>query len=280
MKDRTLVLYHAGCPDGFGAAWSFWRRYGDAVEYIPVSHGSEPPDVTGCNVYIVDFCYKRDILLELNKVAKKITVIDHHKSSMKECGDLHFCTFDMNHSGAYLAWKYLFGEDNIPLLIRYIEDRDLWNWNLSSSEEILSAVDSFDRTFENWDMLNSSLDTVQSDSWNNLYMMGQAILRYKMSLIQSMIKHSHTINILGKSVPAINIPFFQSEIASQLSEGQDYAAAYYFDGDAYKFSLRSKEYGDDVSLVASNFGGGGHRSAAGFRIKSLSSLNNGDTNES
>lgn len=35
----------------------------------------------------------------------------------------------MDHSGAYLVWKYFFPDTDIPLFIRYIEDADL-NTNL------------------------------------------------------------------------------------------------------------------------------------------------------
>ena len=279
MSDKSVLLYHAGCPDGFGAAWSFWKKYGDNMEYIPVSHGSEPPEVTGRNVYIADFCYKRDILLSLKEKAKALVVLDHHKSSEKDCGDLEFCTFNMNHSGAYMSWAYLFPEDDVPLLIRYIEDRDLWKWELNSTESILSAVDSFERTFENWDMLNSYLDKEESLGWCEIKSMGDGILRYKNNLISSLLRNAYETNILGKTVPVINTPFFQSEIASELALSADYAAAYYFDGEAYKFSLRSKTDGDDVSLVASAFGGGGHKNASGFRINSLSQLTDGDAND-
>lgn len=278
MKE-TVLLYHSNCPDGFGAAWSFWKKYGDSIDYIPVSHGVEPPDVSGLNVFIADFCYKRDILLSLKDKAKSITVLDHHKSAEEDCGDLDFCTFDMDHSGAYMAWRYLNPNDRVPLLIKYIEDRDLWRWKLDSTESILSAVDSFEKTFDNWDMLNDCLDEVNSPSWGRVKTMGDGILQYKKSLISSLMRNVHNISIAGKSVPAINIPFFQSEVAAELAKECDYAAAYYFDGESYKFSLRSKTHGSDVSLIAGMFGGGGHKNAAGFRVDSLSNLNNGVDSE-
>ncbi len=279
MSEKTVLLYHAGCPDGFGAAWAFWRKYGNTIDYIPVKHGVEPPDVTGCNVYIADFCYKRDVLLELKAKAKSLIVLDHHISAKEDCGDLDFCTFDMEHSGAFLAWRYLFSEDNVPLLIRYIEDRDLWKWKLSYTEEILSAVDSFERTFDNWDNLHSFLDAEDSVRWRRVKTMGEGILQYKKNLIKALIRNSYTANILGKDIPIINTPFFQSEIAAELAINSDYAAAYYYDGEAYKFSLRSKDGGDDVSLVAGRFGGGGHKNASGFRIKCLSQLIDGDEDD-
>jgi oligoribonuclease NrnB/cAMP/cGMP phosphodiesterase (DHH superfamily) len=279
MSRKTVLLYHAGCPDGFGAAWSFWRKYGDTIEYIPVSHGTEPPNVEGCDVFMADFCYKRPVMLQMKDDANSLVVLDHHKSSQEECGDLEFCSFDMDHSGAFLAWDYLFSGDNVPLLIRYVEDRDLWRWNLDSTEEILSAVDSFERTFENWDMLHSYLDAENSVRWKRVKTMGEGILQYKKNLIKSLMRNAYQANIMGKTVPIINIPFFQSEVAAELALTADYAAAYYFDGEAYKFSLRSKEGGDDVSLIAAKFGGGGHKNASGFLIKSLSQLNVGDEND-
>lgn len=273
MSNKVTVLYHANCPDGFGAAWSFYNKYGLNANYIPVKHGDPPPPIDGQNVFIVDFSYSRDIMVEMHRKASGLIVLDHHKSAEKECSDLEFCHFDMNHSGAYLAWQYLFGdEDEVPLLVRYIEDRDLWNWNLPKTEEVLSVVDSFDRTFNNWDALSNKLDSIESDTWKEVVSIGNGILSYKNSLIRQLMSNAHSINILGESIPAINAPFFQSELASELSKGSPYAAAYYFDGKRYKFSLRSRESGRDVSLIATEFGGGGHAAAAGFSVDELDEL--------
>ena len=126
MIKENMVLYHANCPDVFGAAWSFYKKYGDSAEYIPVFHGHPPPDVSGRRVFIADFSYDRDTMIQMQKDSEFIIVLDHHKSAELQCSDLEFCHFDMSHSGAYLAWQYLFGDSSVPMLIRYIEDRDLW----------------------------------------------------------------------------------------------------------------------------------------------------------
>ena len=57
-----------------------------------------------------------------------------------------------------------------------------------------------------------------------------------------------------------------------MSEGQSFAAAYYFNGDSYRVSLRSRDDGEDVSEIATKFGGGGHRCAAAFNIDSIDSF--------
>lgn len=267
-----MVLYHAGCPDGFGSAWSFYKKYGDKASYIPVTFSEKPPDVTGATVFIVDFSYDRPILEAMHKAAKSLVVIDHHKTAEENLRGLPYCHFDMEHSGAYLSWKYLFGEDDVPLLIQYIEDRDLWNWNLKSSEEILSAIDSYPKSFKTWDALHSQLNSVGSETWFRLYLEGSAILRYKNCLIDRVRQREHTIKIGGDDIRAVNAPFFQSEMGNQLSDGEKYAAVYFYDGEKYIFSLRSREGGEDVSEVAKRFGGGGHKRASGFSVVKISDL--------
>lgn len=280
ISDKIMVLYHANCPDGFGAAWAFSRKYGDSAEYIPVAHGEEAPCVKGRNVYIVDFSYDRTTMLRMAEDASSLVVLDHHKSAQEHSGDLEFCHFDMSHSGAYLAWEHLFPHDDAPLLIKYIEDRDLWKWEMPHAEEVLSAVDSFEKTFENWDLIHSYLDGSESVRWKRVRSMGEGILQYKRNLIKSLLKNSFRVVIMGDEVPIVNAPFFQSEMAAELAVGESFAAAYYFDGDDYKFSLRSQDGGHDVSKVAANFGGGGHKNASGFRISCLTKLNVGVTDES
>ena len=60
----------------------------------------------------------------------------------------------------------------------------------------------------------------------------------------------------------------ESEIGNIIAEGHDFAAIWQQlpSGD-YKYSLRSREGGMDVSVIAQEFGGGGHARAAGFRVK-------------
>ena len=273
---KIMILYHAGCPDGFGAAWSFYQKYGSGATYVPVFHNCKPPNVKGCSVFIVDFCYPEPIMREIARDAASIVVLDHHKTAEKACADLKYCHFDMHQSGAVLAWKYLFKDIPVPALIQHVQDRDLWTWAIPNSKEILSVVDSYDRSFANWDNLNNKIGMIYSSGWYQMVESGRDILKYKNSIIKTVVSNAHKVNILGDEVIAVNSSCFQSEIGNILSEGADYAAVYFFDGYRYRFSLRSKENGIDVSEVALEFGGGGHRNAAGFTTESIDSLRMGN----
>lgn len=269
---RVTVLYHAGCPDGFGAAWAFYQKYGAKAKYVPVRHSDEPPVVTGRDVFIVDFCYPRAILEELEEEANTLTVIDHHKTSQESCGDLEYCHFDMSQSGAVLAWKFLFKRKPVPPLLRYIQDRDLWTWELDKAEEVLSVVDSHKKSFSEWNRLSLELGEPCSPAWSKVVSAGGDILRYKETLVKMMLSNVHRLNIAGENVPAVNSSSFQSEIGNILCEDEEFAAVYYFDGEKFRFSLRSKENRMDVSTIALEFGGGGHKNAAGFFVKNMNEL--------
>ena len=53
-----------------------------------------------------------------------------------------------------------------------------------------------------------------------------------------------------------------------LGKGEPFAATFFYDGEGYVFSLRSDDNGLDVSEIAKQYGGGGHKHAAGFKLKS------------
>ena len=58
MNSNVLILRHGNCSDGAGAAYAAWKKFGDSAEYVEVHYGNPPPDVTGREVYILDFSYK------------------------------------------------------------------------------------------------------------------------------------------------------------------------------------------------------------------------------
>ena len=55
---KILCIYHGNCADGFGAAWAVRKRFGDEVEFHAGVYQTEPPDVSGRDVVMVDFSYK------------------------------------------------------------------------------------------------------------------------------------------------------------------------------------------------------------------------------
>lgn len=269
---KPLIIYHANCPDGFGAAWAFWKKYGKNAEYHPATHGEAPPDVKGREVYIVDFSYSREVTEALAESAKKIVILDHHKTAQETLGGLPYFKYDVDHSGAYLAWRYLFGEQNVPNLILMIEDRDLWKWKILDSKLLLTVLDSYPYDFKAWDALANKME-LENSEYSRMLMDGMAISLYTEVVLKKILKTAHTLKILGQEIPAVNSPYFQSELGATLSLGRPYSCVYTWDGHHYRFSLRSEANGSDVAEIAKRFGGGGHAKAAGFTVHSLEELN-------
>lgn len=261
---KTYVLYHANCPDGFTSAWVAHKKLGDEAEYIPVSYGNPPPEMESrSEVYILDFSYPRDVLIDLDQAHNLVQVEDHHKTAQADLEGLDFCHFDMDHSGAYLAWQYFDGPPSSLGLVQYIEDRDLWKFELPHSRKISAWIGSWPFTFQDWDRLSFQLDINFPDCVNQ----GTAILRAKEQAVEAMCRHAKIINIFGYKVPAANATVYFSEVGERLCELHPEApfAAYWRDrnDNQQQWGLRSKN-GFDVSAVARAFGGGGHAAAAGF----------------
>lgn len=257
-----LCIYHANCNDGFCAAWLFHRAYPDA-EFHAATYGDTPPDVRDRDVYILDFSYKRDVLLALIRDAESLTLLDHHVTAKADLADIEGATivFDMTKSGARLAAEFL-QLPSAPMLVDYTEDRDLWRWQLPSSREINAALSSYPRNFAIWDLLDAS-------SIDELAVEGAAILRYQQQLVDAACRHAELVRIGDHDVPVCHSTVLQSEIGERLCQGRPYALIWWCAGDKYVCSLRSSPHGLDVSEIAKHYGGGGHKNAAGFSTTSL-----------
>jgi len=150
-----LCIYHANCADGFTSAWAVWKRYPD-TEFHEGFYGTPPPDCTDREVVLVDFSYKRDVLLEMAAQAESILILDHHKSAEAELVDLPdnvTTVFDMNRSGAMISWEY-YHDEIPPVFVEHVQDRDLWRFKVDGTRAFQANVFSYEYTFENWERIN------------------------------------------------------------------------------------------------------------------------------
>jgi len=262
-----IVIYHGNCADGFSAAWAVWKAR-PSYEFFAGKYQEDPPDVTGRDVYFVDFSYKRNVILEMSKKARSIIVLDHHKSSQEDLVDLPSNVsvyFDMNRSGAHIAWDHFHpGEPAPPLLLR-VEDRDLWKFSYRDTKGISAYLFSQPYDFKQWDFLmrlsEDEHDLEEMESYGNV------ILKKQAKDIDEILQNKFRINLNGSEVWCANLPYmWRSEAGHILSKDEPFAATFYTDGKYVIFSLRSAEDGSDVSEVAKKFGGGGHKHAAGFKV--------------
>lgn len=270
-----VCYYHAGCPDGFGAAWAVWNAWGADGRYVARGHDDRirADELEDAVVVFVDIAPTNPELRELNEVAEQVIVLDHHISSLERfqsSGDLvfelrdsgHEIHFDLDHSGAALAWEY-FGQGRAtPELLRYVEDQDLWNWKLPRSEEVNAAIGSYARSFDTWTELSER-------SAESLALEGEPIVRANRMEVQRVLHHATPVTIAGKRVEAVDSTSNRSNVGHELAKrkafGAEWGCVYRLEGTRVHASLYS--IGDlDVSRISAEYGGGGHRNAAGFSV--------------
>lgn len=262
-----LVIYHGNCQDGFTAAWAIWTVHPD-WEFYPGKYQEEPPDVTDREVWFVDFSYKRPVILEMAKTASFIHILDHHKSAEADLVDLPEnvdVKFDMNRSGARLAWEQFHPNEKTPELLLRVEDRDLWRFTFQDTKGVSAYLFSQDYDFKLWGwvvkLAEDKHDLEEMESYGNV------ILKKQSKDINELLQNKFKIRIRGYEVWAANLPYtLCSEAGNILAQGEPFGATFYLDGVSAIFSLRSTEEGTDVSEIAKFYGGGGHKHAAGFKV--------------
>jgi oligoribonuclease NrnB/cAMP/cGMP phosphodiesterase (DHH superfamily) len=263
-----VILYHGNCFAGFGAAWVAWRRYKDEAVYIPCFYGAPLPPIPQADeadVIMVDYSQKRPEMEKLRSRVRSLVVLDHHATAEKELDGFPGATFNLNKSGAQLAWAYFFPLERTPLpLVDYIADRDLWRFEMPGSKEINAVVGATEFRFEAYEDLSNFLLLRPG----NVIALGAAILQQNAIHIQRMTEHVQWATIAGyKEVPVVNASVLFSEVGNALLAEYPEApfAAYYLDRADGKrqWGLRSRP-DFDVSAVAKKLGGGGHPQAAGF----------------
>lgn len=283
MSSDIVCVYHANCYDGVCAAWVMkrWAKENEAsIEFIEGQYGDDSlmnkikEKLTATNLLVmVDFSMKRAQMEELAQLTEhRFAVLDHHKSAQEECKGLFYCDFDMNESGASLCWKTYFTPSNhVPMLIRYIKDRDLWRHIEIDSNIVHAYIQSYPITIDSMELLYNELET--SNGMAAAKQAGMAIERFKEAKIELICKNAY---VLPNGVPTVNSGLFQSEVGHrlcQLHPNANYSMSWYDNLVLHKriISLRSigTEERHDVSKVAKSFGGGGHFNAAGYEIQLL-----------
>lgn len=288
------ILFHSygskHCVDGFGAAYAAYKTFGDNAQYIGVTHLTKEdyaarvnlPEINkGDEVYILDFAYPQEILEEWMDKGAVIVLLDHHKGNQESLINLSIVKgeldtffdddaskayFDLNKSGAQLAWEYFNPDKPTPDLIKYIADRDLWRKALPYTEEVHRALSTFPQDFEVWDTLANLPNYVSF-----MRKIGEPIWQAHCKEVDDLIKTATWKNLLGYQVLATNTSNYSlvSDALNKICrENPDtpFAVNYRIVDGKMKFELRS--VGDfNVQQIAKQIGGGGHHNAAGALVE-------------
>ena len=218
---KPLVIYHANCADGFGAAFAAHTVLGDEAEYVPMdykmtAHSDIPAlhkligPLDDREVYILDFSFKTKKMMQyIFDVSKRVVWLDHHKTSFemwcpgnitlyitdeldKYSAGCHIM-LDNNKSGALLAWEYFHPGAQVPQFIKLLDDYDRWQFKIHGTKAFQKNLWSLAPwSFKQWHNMHLGFEqsAMSYDPIADFITDGEAILRAHDQNVQSVVKGS------------------------------------------------------------------------------------------
>lgn len=263
---KIAVIYHASCPDGFGAAWAAWKKFGSRADYYPVAHSEKPLSLRGKEVYFLDLAYKPEAMRLVLKEAAKVVVVDHHVSAEASVKLAQEYVYDLDHSGSVLAWKYFHPGKPLPRLLAHIEDEDLWKFKLPQTTAVNARLELLNFNFKE---LDKAVRDFEKPALRKKFIAeGKLLGAYRTRMVRRLIEENAVpVRFLGYRIFAINAARpFTSEIGNALCKMRPPLAIVWQEKKKnLAVSLRS-DGTVDVAKIAERFGGGGHKAAAAFNL--------------
>lgn len=203
--------------------------------------------------------------------------------------------FDLQKSGARLTWEHFLPTQPVPLALLHIEDQDLWRFALPHTRTFCRALRLQPFIFATWHELVTQSASTETSRYREMLLSGEAIEAFFQKEVERLAsghlrmparlrgepvdalqarRHGQDIVVDGELAwlatigVAINANvLFASELGNLLAEqSESFGLVWQMAGDGeIKASLRSRGR-FDVAAIATRYGGGGHRNAAGFRM--------------
>jgi len=283
MSVKTVIIGHRD-PDGiFSASVAKMATLeNDAlapIEMHDVQYGEKPladEIVMGNNIYVVDFSYSRETLLRWKEISNSLVVLDHHESAQKNLAGLDFCIFDMKKAGVRLTWEYFYGDAELPSVLEYVEDRDLFKLQLPNCRAFMTVLQKFVNTDEA--LYFEAVKMIEDDGYFLSLLTAEqlAVAQYEEQQIERLASYYYWKYIDGERVPVVNCRMWGSDVCAILYKkfpNVPFVATYFETPDRDNidivnrvYSLRSAEHGANIAEICMKYGGGGHAHAGGFTV--------------
>jgi oligoribonuclease NrnB/cAMP/cGMP phosphodiesterase (DHH superfamily) len=243
-------------------------------------------------VVIVDYSFSKETMTEFLSVFKENLIwIDHHKNIISEMSDLEINGLtDINFAASVLVWKYF--DKEASLFSQYIQDMDIWTWQLPDSKDVLQYLDFlylqiYDKdTNRDFEINNEFLKLFDNNYFKDCFPIfkeyGKLMNDYINTKVKDDVSTGRTIEFEGVKSFIVNSQFKAGYISEYIFNSELYKDIemiivwyrYYAKGedqkDFDKISLRSRNI--DCSQIAKKYGGNGHPKASGFISSDFSKL--------
>ncbi len=290
MSHKSLVLYHKNCLDGFASAWIVGKWFGfHNVELRAVEYGEPIPDITGRDVYIVDFSYEPKDLIPVLKTVNSIVMLDHHKGAQQKWAhdwELNISVeeraklvvlFDPTKSGVGVVWDFFHNSGieyhvDMPFLLKLVQDYDLYQFKFPQTRYAQAALANGIMQKQDVTFFSEAVEKFECGDGDEILDRGLIVLEAQRVQAQAIIDRcAFEEELFGYKTLMCAMPYELRDIGGEiLYKNRPFSITFEErpkEG-ITKFSVRSDpDHGENVLRFAQFMGGNGHDHAAGFVLK-------------
>lgn len=268
----------------------------DSIAFIGYNYGQPIPNLSEYSkVIMCDISFPKN---EMEKIANSgigvsnFIWIDHHISAIKDMSETHFAKTanglrDTKYAACELTWMYFF-KDKMPEIVRVLGRYDCFGHKGTDEEIYVLEFQYGTRTcISNYNdaynylyncLMQTNIGSIEHSIWLN----GKAIYRYLCTDAKQSYKNGFTIHFDEIVLDDNGFPncrqrqkfiCINKERFNPINFGIDYhadgydgAACFHYADGKWKFSIYNDDGVADCSIIAKQFGGGGHKGAAGFIV--------------
>ncbi|RPJ79355.1 MAG: hypothetical protein EHM20_01660 [Alphaproteobacteria bacterium] len=279
--NHIVLIYYHDDNDGRCAAAivaNYYDQHEFAIKFVAINYGKESwnqEEIGGAEkVWLLDFT--SDQMDEFVKACgSKLVWIDHHKTAMEKFPNFWNSSNipgvrSIEKAACVLTWESIHPEYiPPPLAVAYIGDKDMWKFEYPKTKTFSAGFSLMVKTPDDpiWDVLLSS---GYEDIVNKMIYVGELLLEAQNYRIQKAFERGVDCTFHDWKARLVNTTGDISELGEFIYKKPEYDIAIMWQAveDMVVFSLRSDSRNPDspdCAEIAQQYGGGGHKNAAGFQ---------------
>lgn len=255
------------------------KNYGiENINFVPITYGEEPPwdDIKPDDkVVIVDFSLQKPGEWEkLISITRDIIWIDHHKSAIEREDVPHDVRGIRKNgtAGAELTWGYFFPDDDIPPIVKYVSDYDIWKFEYEDTRAVNQGLYSrkCDPRDDLWNTLLSTDENVYGELLEEIITHGKIIIDHDKSSWSRVMKYQKYFTRF-ETYKAIVCNLRGPSLIFESTDEEEYDLMiwWWFNGKDYEYRVSTHRDDIDCSEICKKYGGGGHLKIGGFQHPEL-----------
>jgi oligoribonuclease NrnB/cAMP/cGMP phosphodiesterase (DHH superfamily) len=307
---KTACVYHSIDLDGWMSAaivkhWSNQpakptEHICGIFDYIGYNYGQPIPNLSEYDkVILVDVSFPKEEMLVLNKkLGIDFIWVDHHISAIKDVEEIHKDFIlpnglrDTKFAACELTWMFLFPDKPMPEIVRLLGRYDCFGHKGTEEEQkvLQFQYGARSRVYDMNDAYNYFIKDTQLHSIDlvkKVLSSGIEIYKYLCTEAKQIYKRAFPANFAlsqediygGGGAILYRFLCVNQDRFNPINFGIDYHkdrydgfACFWFANGKWNFSLYNDNGEVDCSLIAKQYGGGGHKGAAGFVTNDLKSI--------